>query len=217
MMVRRINLVPPSERQRTQTDLGLLLLVVSTLILAGAMAFSYVFYSSERSDKQRELADLQAQTRRVRTQLASLAHFEALQQTRVATETLVQQIYANRTLLSQVLGDLSLVVPDNAWFSSLSLSSPAPVAAPGGKTAAAGSPAGTMSIQGSTYTFEDVARLLVRLEQIPSVSSAKLASAREVTAPSGKTVCSFSVSMSVVNNQPPSIPLPLSRVEVASR
>jgi hypothetical protein len=75
---------------------------------------------------------------------------------------------------------------------------------------------GSLALVGNTYSFEDVARLLVRLEQIPAVSTVSLGSAGP---PSGqvdptKGVRGFTVQAAIHNEQAPDTQLPVSQVEV---
>ena len=126
------------------------------------------------AEKENELVQVQSELQKVQLQLNALAQFEALQKSKDQAETLVQQIYAGRTLLSEILGDISLVIPKEAWVQTMSLSAPEVAAViatfPGQAPAAAGtaSPTGQFSVTGNTYTFEDVARVMVRMEQVPS-------------------------------------------------
>lgn len=219
-MVRRINLVPVAERARTKTDVGALALVVAGVIVLAAIAFSYYYFSNDLSTKKDQLAQLQAENAQVQAELASLAGFDALAQKKEQALAVVQSLYVGRTLVSQVLGDLSLVIPDNAWLSSLSVDAPVnavAVAAAGGAGAGAAS-AGSVDIQGSTYSFEDVATFLVRMGLVPGFVDVNLASAGSTTGgvAATKTVRTFSVGAGLVNTQDPAELLPLTRIEVGT-
>jgi Tfp pilus assembly protein PilN len=216
-VVRRINLVPVGERARTKTDVGMLLLIVAGVLALAGIAFSYYAFNNQLSSKQDELAQLQNENAQIMAQLASLAEFDALAQKTAETEALVQTVYVGRTLVSQVLGDISLVIPDNAWFTGLTVDAPVttgPVdpAAP----AAAGSTTGSVTIQGNTYSFEDVATFLVRMELVPGLIDINLSSAAAAAGvvDARKTVKSFGVGTGLVNTQDPTTPLPLTQVEV---
>lgn len=215
-MVRRINLVPVAERARTKTDVGLLVLIIVGVVVLAGIAYSYYSFNNQLSTKQDELAQLQAENARIVAQLASLAEFDALAQKTAETETLVQQLYVGRTLVSPVLGDMSLVIPDNAWFTSLTVD--APVTTVGGDPAAAAATAstGTVGIQGNTYSFEDVATFLVRMELVPGLVDINLSSATSATGvvDARKAVKGFSVGTGLVNTQDPTTPLPLTQVQV---
>jgi Tfp pilus assembly protein PilN len=73
-----------------------------------------------------------------------------LAEQRSATEKVVQSVYAQRTLVADILDEMSLVVPENVWFQSLSITTadPAPTAV------GAGAPAdNSLSLEGNTYSF----------------------------------------------------------------
>jgi Tfp pilus assembly protein PilN len=218
-MVRRINLVPASERRRTETDVGMLVLIVIAVVVVAAVVGSYVFLSGERTARQEELNRLQAEIRQIQTELAGLAGFERLQAEKDALEKTVQQAYVSRTLVSEILGDLSLVIPETAWLGSLSLESPPAVVVgaqapdPESKTV----PLGTFTVEGNTYSFEEVAGVLVRFETIPALVEVTLGNAGD---PRGSVdpnveVRGFTISAGVKNAQPDDTPLPVSRVEVS--
>lgn len=216
-MVRRINLVPVAERARTKTDVGALALVIVGLIVLAAIGFSYYYFSNDLSTKQDELAQLQAENARVQAELASLAGFDALAQKKEQAQAVVQSLYTGRTLVSQVLGDLSLVIPDNAWLTTLSVD--APVNAVAGADAGTGAAStGSVDIQGSTYSFEDVATFLVRMGLVPGFVDVNLASAASAAGgyDPNKTVKTFSVGAGLVNTQDPAAPLPLTLIEVGT-
>jgi Tfp pilus assembly protein PilN len=220
-MVRRINLVPQSERQRTTTDVGLLFLLGAIIVALFALGFGYYLISNSLADRENELADVQQQAALLEGQLAALQQYGQLESQRAATEAVVQGIYAGRTLVSDILNAVSLVLPENVWFQSLSLTATDPVVR---GTAGATVPPGTappsdnkLAINGKTYTFEDLAQVLVRLQLIPALSGVDLTSARQPEKdPTDLTedVTEFSIGASVLNNQPVDTPLPMSQIEV---
>jgi Tfp pilus assembly protein PilN len=220
-MVRRINLLPQNERRRTKADVGMLSLVVIVVAALGGMAFSYFYFTGVAAERESELASVQMQRQQVEAQLAALASFDALQQEVQANENLVQQIFAGRTLVSQVLGDLSLVVPEQVWFDSLEVKAPpltvaSAAAAPASATAApgaVGADLGSVAIQGVTYSFEDVAQLMVRLDQVSSIGLVNLSTA-DSNEIGERDVKTFSISTSLSNMQSPATRLPVTEVEV---
>ena len=221
-MVRRINLVPPGERRRTQSDVGLLILLAVVVAVLAGVGYTWFSYRTSLTDKENELVQVQSEIQKVQQQLNALAQFEAIQNSRNQAEALVQQIYAGRTLLSEILGDISLVLPKEAWVQTMGLSAPEVAAViatfPGQAPAAAGtaSPTGQFTVTGNTYTFEDVARVMVRVQQVPSFINITLGT---VGAASGnvdpaKKAKGFNMTAGVINTQAPDTPLPLTQVEV---
>lgn len=219
-MARRINLVPPSERSRTTTDVGMLALLAVFVLVVFALGLGYYVLNGRLDSKQQELADIQQQVSQLETQVAALDQFAQLSAQRQRAETNVQQIYAGRTLVASVLDELSLVIPDDAWFQSLALQTSDPVdkAATAGARASVAQGQNTLTIEGNTYSFEGVAQVLVRLRLIPSLTDVSLVSAG---APRGTVdpsidVKGFTATASVINDQAPDTPLPVSQAEVVS-
>lgn len=221
-MVRQINLVPPGERRRTQSDVGLLILLAVVVAVLAGVGYTWFSYRTSLTDKENELVQVKSEIQKVQQQLNALAQFEAIQNSRNQAEALVQQIYAGRTLLSEILGDISLVLPKEAWVQTMGLSAPEVAAViatfPGQAPAAAGtaSPTGQFTVTGNTYTFEDVARVMVRVQQVPSFINITLGT---VGAASGnvdpaKKAKGFNMTAGVINTQAPDTPLPLTQVEV---
>lgn len=223
-MVRRINLVPAEQRRRTQTDLGLILVALAAVVVVAGVALSYFYFGGILSDKEAELADLQSQNQQLQAQLAELGKYEELDAERQAAEDLVRRVYSGRTLVSEVLGDLSLVVPDNVWFVTFDVTAPdpPPVLSPDQASQQANvaiETRGSMAISGNTYSFEDVATFLVRLEQIPAVGAVTLTSAGSSngSVDPKKGVKGFAVEAGVHNVQSADTQLPVSRVEVEAQ
>ena len=215
-MARRINLIPRSERPRTRTDWGLLAMVGLFIVVIFGLGFAYYTFSNVLEQRKQELADLQVQTTALEQQVEGLQQYERLSSQRENVQAVVQSIYTTRTLLSDVLDAVSLVVPENAWFQSLDLTASDPAVATG--TASSSSTAGQISLEGKTYSFEDVSRLIVRLQLIPSLTDVQLTAANETQQADGSqlAVKGFSIGAAVVNSEPAGA-LPLTDVEVQAQ
>jgi Tfp pilus assembly protein PilN len=222
-VVNRINLVPAEQQRRSSTDVGLVLLIILVAIVIAGMVLVYFYFNGQLSDKEAELADLQAQNQQLEAQLAALAGYQELDMRRATLEEMVTTIYAGRTLVSEILGDLSLVIPENVWLTSLTATAadPPPAFSPNAQPTG-GTPQateGTLALIGNTYTFEDVATFLVRLEQINAVGPVDLNNAGP---PNGnvdpaKTVRGYTVAAEIHNTQAPDTQLPMSQVEVEAQ
>jgi Tfp pilus assembly protein PilN len=213
-MARRINLIPRSERPRTRTDWGLLAMVGLFIIVIFGLGFGYYMFSNMLDERKVELNDLEVQTASLEQKVAALRSYEVLAQQRESVQGVVQSIYTDRTLLSDVLDAISLVVPENAWFQSIELTADDPINASDGE----GKADGKVSIEGKTYSFEDVSRLIVRLQLIPSLAGIQLASANEEQPEDGAqlAVKGFSIGAAVINAEPAGA-LPLTDVEVQAK
>lgn len=213
-MARRVNLIPRSERPRTRTDWGLLAMVGLFIIVIFGLGFGYYIFSNVLDDHQQELADLQMQTAALEQQVEALRQYEQLAGQKEDVQAVVQSIYSTRTLLSEVLDAVSLVVPENAWFQSLNLTASDPGIVPDEADASAVQD-GNISIEGETYSFEDVSRLIVRLQLIPSLTGVELTSADQSREANGSQLelKGFSIGAYVLNTEPASA-LPVTEVEV---
>ena len=211
-MARRINLIPRSERPRTRTDWGLLAMVGVFIIVIFALVFGYYTFNNTLGQRKQELADLQVQTAALEQQVAALQQYEQLASARKNIEGVVSNLYGGRTLLSDVLDAVSLVIPENVWLESLDLTASDPIAAAGGAVPV---DAGTISIVGKTYSFEDVSRVIVRLQLIPSLRNVQLTSTNQTQKAEGVQlgVKGFTITASVVNDDS-GRKLPLTDVEV---
>jgi Tfp pilus assembly protein PilN len=217
-MARRLNLIPPSERSRTTTDFGLLILIGVAIVVIFAIGFGYYLLNGTLTDREQQLADLQQQNASLQAQLAELRQYGDIQRDRVDTEEVVQGIYASRTLVSDILDGISLVVPENAWFQSVALTTLDPLppgsVTEGGRSTATGD--NQVTIEGNTYSFQEIAQVLVRLQLVPSLSKVDLVSAG---LPRGNTdpeidVKGFSIGAVIDAPQRTDTPLPISQVEV---
>lgn len=201
-MARRINLVPADARARTTTNVAMLGFVAAAIIVLFGVGLGYYMFKSGLDDREQELDQLRRDTQALQSQLAALGKYDALAGDRAAVESTVQTIYAGRTLVSDFLISLSLVVPENAWLDSIEVSTADPGVDAG---------SGTVSLSGNTYSFEDVAQVLVRLQLIPDLTDVHLQGAQDAGAQG--SVKGFSVQASL---KPPTEEalLPVSQVEV---
>lgn len=211
-MTRRINLIPPSERARTTTNIGMLGFVALAILVVFALGLGYYLLNSSLDDRKQQLELAQQETQALQSQVAALKQYGELDSQRKQVEAVVQGAYASRTLVADILNNLSLVLPDNVWFNSLNLST----ADPGSEPGVGGATDSSVDFSGNTYSFEDVAQLLVRLQLMTSLSDIKLSSAGAAvgSVDATKDVKGFSIQGTVTNTQPTDTPLPVSQVEV---
>lgn len=203
-MARRINLLPASERVRTTTNVGVLVLVAAGVLVVALLGLSWFLLSNTRSDLQTELAARQADRARLEQEVQALATYKTLVTRRTNLEAVVQSVYAGRTSVADFLSDLSLVLPENVWLGGMNLSTADP--------SATGS-AGSFRMNGNTYSFPDVALLLVRLKLLDALQQIQLDQAGPGQGSvDPEKVRGFSISAGIVNTQPSDTPLPVSKV-----
>jgi Tfp pilus assembly protein PilN len=211
-VARRINLVPSSERARTSTNYGMLGLAAAVLIVIFGLGLGYYMLGNTRSDREEELTTAERETQSVKTQVDALREYGRLASDRAEMEELVRQIYVGRTLVGDILDDIGMVVPEKVWFEGLGITTPDPTAI-GAPAADLEEPEqGSLTLDGMTYEFEDVAQLLVRLQLIDAISDISLGNAASEGEDS--TIKKFSVEAVVSNTQDLEARLPMSEVEV---
>jgi Tfp pilus assembly protein PilN len=214
---RRINLLPKTERVRTTTNVAALSLLAGAVIVVFALALSFYLLTSQRSTLRDDLAALQRKSADLQQQVQALDKYKELATEKKSMEDTVRGVYAGRTLVSQVLNDFSRAIPDNVWITSMNLSVGDPQTVPADKSSATlVSGVGSLAIEGDTYSFSDVALVLVRLKLVSSLQGITLISAGDpigATEPA-KHVVGFSLDATVVNTQSADTQLPISKVEV---
>jgi Tfp pilus assembly protein PilN len=183
----RINLLPPAERVKASREQGIayaLLVLVAVIVVLGVV---YVLEYNKIAAKQSTLDATTAQVDQLNAEIASLQPYEALQGTASAMNDMAAQVADARIDWASILGELSLVVPDNVQFSSFSATVPGTMQA-GGALAGAGqaSAAATTATPDITITgiagdsHVTVAELMVRLGLIPQFMNIELQSSTEV-------------------------------------
>lgn len=211
-MPRRINLVPKGERARTTTNVGALGLVVLGIVVLFGLGLGYYLFSNTLSDRRQELGDIEAERASLEAQVNALREYGLLASERVAVEKVVQGVYAGRTLVNEILTDISQVIPSNVWFVGMNLSTLDPGVDLEDTGSSPGAGGNVFSVDGNTYSFEDVAQVLVRLQLVQALQVVTLLSAGEPVGAVDETqdVKGFSIDAVVVNTQPEDTPLPLS-------
>ncbi len=215
-MARRINLVPKAERVRTATNVGALAMLAGALVVVFALALSFFLLSSERGSLENELSLLEDRREDLERQVAALDEYKQLANKAVETEEVVRGVYAGRTLVSDVLSDLSRVLPENVWITSLTVTAGDPQTAPAEGQTGIVSGTGTVAMQGNTYSFPDVALLLVRLKLVSAFQQITLGGAGDPygSVDPSKKIRGFSLTTTLVNTQSGDTQLPISKVEV---
>jgi len=119
-------------------------------------------------------------------QLAALPHAPVDQQETEANAALASEKNARVTALStalskrvawdRVLSQISQVLPEDVWLTSLTSTAGQEVDAGATTTGAVGPPGASVTLIGSTYSQRGVARFLARLGVIPALSDVQLLS-----------------------------------------
>lgn len=183
MSMRGVNLLPTGavakrSRRSTMIAIGAPVAVAVPLVALGLL---YLGAHGQVADRQSQLESVRAEIAALPKPVvpvidAAVVGDEAVRATAVAS------VLGGRLAWDAVFRDMSRVLPENVWLTSLSLTQPAPgnladTATAAGGAQMAGQPPATptaVSIDGFTYTQPDVARLLARLATLPSLQTVTL-------------------------------------------
>ena len=192
--MRAVNLLPRDDRRQRRIARGndprviggLVGCVLMTAILAAwfLMASGGVAKNQDRLDAvNSELASTPVPAP------AAAPDATQLQLEKSARVTALSAALTGRLAWDRVLREISLVLPDDVWLTSLSAT--APSGAPGT------TPVAGFAINGKTYSHDGVARLLARLAVVPHLSGVQLQSSTRAISETGHAVVEFSINANV--------------------
>jgi Tfp pilus assembly protein PilN len=168
--MRAVNLLPLDVRAGRRWPPAAAIAVAGAGVLATSLlVVAFVSANGKVDERETELAGLEQELA-----VAQRAAQAKRAQPRLSTEheqrlAAVNAVMGGQLAWDRVLREVSLVLPEDVWLSSLGAA---------GSSAAAGTPeasAGqTVTLNGSTYSQESVARLLTRLALVPHFGNVKL-------------------------------------------
>jgi Tfp pilus assembly protein PilN len=177
--MRAVNLIP-SDQQRGAGGAagksgGGAYILLGALALVVVLAASYVVSGKSVDDKKAELVDVTQQAAAAEAKAASLTSytkFAAISAKRVET---VSQLAASRFDWAHALREVSRVLPENAWLTTLTATT-SPTVSVGGSSGALRSALDVPAIQlqGCTTSQASVAKLIARLRLIDGVQRVSL-------------------------------------------
>jgi Tfp pilus assembly protein PilN len=210
--MRAVNLLPQQaigEQPRLPKALPL---VGAAAVPVIALLLLIVGYAGGHSAVATNRTQLEA----LRAQIAASASVPAAATPVVNTSAIVTSRMARRAALEDVLGkqvawdttlrDVARVLPATVWLTSLTATSPisaesstAPAPVP------AGTPATGFAISGDTYSENDVALLLQRLQLLPTLTGVTLGSTSQ-TSIGARVLIQFTISAALQPPQPKAQP-----------
>jgi len=197
--MRAVNLLPRDTFVSAKPQLSLRKVApIAGAVLVPVIALILVVhgYSSAHSlvtARTAQLAALQAEMPATKSS-KPLPDYSGIVGERTARRAALDDALSKAVPWDTALGDLARVVPANVWLTQLSATSPT-ASAPG----APGSSNFTLS--GYTYTEDDVAILLARLQLLPSLSGVTLTSVSDAIVGS-KSLVQFEIAASLALQAP---------------
>jgi Tfp pilus assembly protein PilN len=166
--MRAVNLLPVDQRAgRRRAPAAPVALAGAGVLAASVLAFAFVSASGKVDEREQELAGVEQQLAAAKRATQAKRAQPSVSATHQQRLTALNTALGEQLAWDRVLRDVSLVLPDDVWLSSL-----------GATTGIAGTPeapAGrTVTFNGFTYSQESVARLLRRLALAPHFGNVKL-------------------------------------------
>jgi Tfp pilus assembly protein PilN len=141
--------------------------------------------SSGTSDKRAELERVQAAIARLPKPAQPEVSTGALTQERTDRVVALSAALSNRIAFDRLLRQIALVLPEDAWLTGLSATTPeTPAPTPSSPGAPPAAASDGVTIQGATYSHSSVARVLSRLAVLPSLQNVRLSASTIVEEPS---------------------------------
>ena len=202
--MRAVNLLPGEGRYHhrgiSQERVPALVGAATGALVVAVLAGGYLLQSSKVSDAQQQLDAAKVQL--ASTPLPPPPPKVAPAPVTPAVVTTEQQprLQALSAALSQriawdrILREFSLVLPTDVWLTSLTMNAPQ-------GSAAGTSSNGTLTLSGTTFSYDSVARLLSRMSLIPDLAGVQLSSTT-----SSNNLVQFSVGASVKGGPAPAAP-----------
>lgn len=169
----RINLLPREvlEKRRYEKWYRWVFIGFGGAILIVLFVYAYLLLTAQ--SKAGDLQQLNEQKAKYQTQADAFGVFEKKEQDLAAREKIVQAALANRVNLGQVANEVSLVLPDEVWLTTLSIS----------ETEGLNMTANTPQTFGQSMDvgYKSAAKTLVRLNELPDLADVWLTSAANST------------------------------------
>jgi Tfp pilus assembly protein PilN len=173
--VRPVNLIPPEDRRgdRAQSRTGVLpYVIVGALAAVLAGVALLVTTSNKISDREAELASLEAQRVEAQARADALAPYADLAALAVERSTTVTSLAQSRFDWDRVLRELALVIPDDVWLTELTGTVTPDVQLENGAEVQLrqSAPGPALSIIGCAASHESVAAFLQALRDVDGVT-----------------------------------------------
>ena len=181
--MKRINLLPSGERDKASRERGLAYALVGLVVLVVALGAVYLMFNRQVATKQDQVNDLQAQIQQVNAQVAELNWAQVLQSQRASMMTTATQIYNSRVDWSNILEELSLVIPDQVVLTNLTAQVPAAMLPSVGVGSSGANPSQStgadVTLVGRADSHVSVASFMTRLGLLPQLTNVQLVSSTE--------------------------------------
>ena len=160
--MKAVNLLPRAEARRSvKAGAPVITGVVAAIVVTGVLCAGFLMTSATVAKKRDALDAAQAELALVPPPAPKQSGADAtLAGEELARATALQAALNGRVAWDRILREISLVLPSDVWLSSMTLNAP-------------GAGQG-LSLAGTTYSHDSVARLLSRLAVVPDLENIQL-------------------------------------------
>jgi Tfp pilus assembly protein PilN len=191
--MRAVNLIPTDQQRGAGGAAGKsgggAYILLGALALVVVLAASYVVAGKSVTDKKTKLADITQQATAAEAKSASLTSYTKFASIRAKRVDTVSQLAASRFDWAHALREVSRVLPENAWLTSLTATTSSSVSVGGGSgslRSALDVPA--IQLTGCTTSQASVAKLIARLRLVDGVQRVSLEDSTKGQESAGTTV-----------------------------
>jgi Tfp pilus assembly protein PilN len=167
--MRAVNLLPRDDsRPKIRLTRGNQIAIAVAIVAVGLLAASFMMAAGNVKRQRAALDAAQAELAATPPPAAkpTTNTDQALVDAQSQRLTALSSALAGRLPWDRVLRELSSVLPDDVWLTSLTASSPHGISG------------GSFNVKGETYSQESVARLLTRLSLVPDLTNVELTSSQ---------------------------------------
>jgi Tfp pilus assembly protein PilN len=178
--MRAVNLIPTDQQRGAGGAAGKsgggAYILLGALALVVVLAAAYVVTGKSVTDKKANLASITQQATAAEARAASLTSYTKFASIRAKRVDTVSQLAASRFDWAHALREVSRVLPENAWLTSLTATTSSSVNVGVGASAALRSSLDVPAIQlqGCTTSQASVAKLIARLRLVDGVQRVSL-------------------------------------------
>jgi Tfp pilus assembly protein PilN len=196
--MRAVNLLPLDARTgRRRPPTAALAVTGAGVLAASLLAVGFFSVNGSVDERERELAALEQELTASRRAAKPKPAQSGLAAERDQRLTALNDAMVKRLAWDRVLREVSLVMPDDVWLSSLAAGG-ATTGTTTSETTTTPTATQTLTFNGFTYSQESVARLLTRLALVPELDNVKLQTS-SVTAVGSQQIYGFTILADLIS------------------
>ena len=197
-----VNLLPPEVHERQRIRRRTTIVIAGAVVAIALLAGFFLIKQMEIARLDRDIAAQESENAQIQSRIAQLQRFELLQQQLVESRSRLTQLLANEVLFSQVLRDVSLVIPGSSWLDTMSASINETAGAPG-EVPTSPDLVGSLTFTGNAFDHPSVALWLVRIESVQGFVNAWISTSAksEPDAPTAQFSSTVDLSKAALSNR----------------